>query len=181
MAGRVLWVPRSLLRVTSLSPFPSPAVFAIAHTLGLWYRRGGSAHAQPEYWFSTDAYITTADKRHLHFDGLRRVHLTFRMHFVGRAYVHTSALPREKLNLTYIYHPILHTYAYNRLYLSRVTNSLRICPHNKLAIAGESRIIWAWRTIHISLRTYTYVTENLNRKILEKLPEIKTRTSEWQN
>lgn len=78
--GEVL--PRSLSRVAS-PRCNSLVVSTIAHTLVLWYRRGGSAHAQPEYWFSTDAYITTVDKRHLHFDGLRRVHLTFRMHFTG--------------------------------------------------------------------------------------------------
>jgi len=80
--GKVLL--RSFSRVASSHCNPL-VVSTIAHTFMLWYRRGGSAHAQPEYWFSTDAYITTVDKRHLHFDGLRRVHLTFRMHFTGRA------------------------------------------------------------------------------------------------
>lgn len=80
--GEVLRMPRSLSRVAS-PRCNSLVVSTIAHTFVLWYRRGGSAHTQPEYWFSTDAYITTVDKRHLHFDGLRRVHLTFRMHFTG--------------------------------------------------------------------------------------------------
>lgn len=100
-------------------------------------------NAQPEYWFSTDAYITTADKRHLHFDRLRRVHLTFRMHFAGRAHLGTlcACACEKKLSLTYIYHPMLHAHAYSRLYLSRAAQTLwRYLVTINLSLHRESRI-----------------------------------------
>lgn len=154
----------------SLPPSSPLVVSAMARTHS-GCGRGRSAHAPPEYWFSTDAYITIADKRHLHFDGLRRVHLTFRMHFARRA------LPCEKLNLTYIYHPILHIYAYSRLYLSRHTlwkyvftiNSPPPWIAHNMSAADDT---------HLVTYIYTYAIENLNRKILDKLPEIKTRKNE---
>ena len=153
--GKVLL--RSFSRVASSHCNPL-VVSTIAHTFMLWYRRGGSAHAQPEYWFSTDAYITTVDKRHLHFDGLRRVHLTFRMHFTGRACTVgatplslslslslPSSPPRslslhEKLGLTHIYHSMLHVHAYSHLYLSRAVRTLWGYLCNEFTIAFASAI-----------------------------------------
>jgi len=92
-------------------------------------------NAQPEYWFSTDAYITTVDKRHLHFDGLRWVHLTFRMHFAGHAHHAPPARVCVKKAQSYLclspnvarlcIHPFV--------FISRCANPLRI-PHKSSSI-----------------------------------------------